>query len=90
MMTRKTAAKWLEMDPIHYDMIGDNVAEAYIYDSDFEDGLIWQEVGSTLWHWEAGFDGGIENTFDAARRKAERALREDADFEYDPSGDSFI
>ena len=28
------------MDPIHYDTIGDNIAEAYIYDSDFEDGLI--------------------------------------------------
>lgn len=89
-MGRRTASRWLEMDPQDYDMIGDNVAEAYIYNSNFEDGLIWQEVGSTLWNWEAGFDSGVESAFDIARRKAERALREDADFEYDPSGDAFI
>lgn len=87
-MARRIASRWLEMDPQDYDTLGDDVTEAWILDSQHE-AYVWKEGGSRYF-WSAGFSEGYEFSLKGAENAAIRAIREDADFEFDPAGGRII
>lgn len=88
-MARRIASRWLEMDPQDYDTLGDDVIEAWILDSQHE-AYVWREDGSKRYFWSAGFSEGGALSLKGAENAAMRAIREDADFEYDPFDGAFI
>lgn len=88
-MSRRIASRWLEMDPQDYDTLGDDVTEAWILDSQHE-AYVWKEDDSNTYFWSAGFSEGYEFSLKGAENAAMRAIREDADFEFDPAGGRII